>query len=74
MDPVSAIGVAAATVQFVQFSLQALSLCREIRDNAEGTTNANKRLESYSQTLQALVRGLKAGTARSSAAGRRIAK
>jgi hypothetical protein len=35
MDPISALGIAAATLQFLDFGLQALSLCRQIRDGDE---------------------------------------
>ena len=74
LDPVSAIGVAAAAIQFLQFSLQVLDVCRQIRDDAEAASDANKELEEYSRTLQGLNKDLKASATQGNAAGRRIAE
>ncbi|RMZ00438.1 hypothetical protein D0864_03732 [Hortaea werneckii] len=71
MEAVAALGVAAASVQFLDFALQALALCRQIRDDAQGATATNKELESYSQSLEGLSKELKSGQA-DNACGRRI--
>lgn len=42
----AALGVAAAAVQFFDFSLKALSLCKEIRDSEKGTARSNQELET----------------------------
>ncbi|RMY13014.1 hypothetical protein D0868_02258 [Hortaea werneckii] len=71
MEALAALGVAAASVQFLEFALQALSLCRQIRDDAQGATAANKELESYSRSIKDLSKELKSGQA-DHASSRRI--
>ncbi|GAB1735842.1 hypothetical protein NU219Hw_g5182t1 [Hortaea werneckii] len=71
MEPATALSVAAASVTFFQCSLQALSLCRQIRDNPHGATARNKELESYSRSLKDLSKELKSGQG-DNACGRRI--
>ncbi|KAK8088288.1 hypothetical protein PG997_003249 [Apiospora hydei] len=46
MDPVSAVGIAAAAAQFIGIGIKAAALCKEIRDNADSSTDRNKALES----------------------------
>lgn len=46
MDPVSAVGIAAAAAQFIGVGIKAARLCKEIRDNADSSTDKNKTLES----------------------------
>ncbi|KAI0859053.1 hypothetical protein F4860DRAFT_484357 [Xylaria cubensis] len=45
MDPVSAVGVAAAAVQFLDASIKAYSAFQEIRSSVESSTERNKQLE-----------------------------
>ncbi|RMY90984.1 hypothetical protein D0864_06147 [Hortaea werneckii] len=71
MEAVAALGVAAASVQFLDFALQALALCRQIRDDAQGATATNKELEDYSRSIKGLSQELEAGQA-DNASGRRI--
>ncbi|KAI7239965.1 hypothetical protein KC330_g1567 [Hortaea werneckii] len=71
MEALAALGVAAASVQFLDFALQALALCRQIRDDAQGATVTNKELEDYSRSIEGLSRELKAAQA-DNASGRRI--
>ncbi|RMY43400.1 hypothetical protein D0865_11276 [Hortaea werneckii] len=71
MEALAALGVAAASVQFLDFALQALSLCRQIREDAQGTTATNKELQIYSRSIKDLSKELKSGQA-DSASGRRI--
>lgn len=59
MDPVSALGVAAAAVQFFQFSVEAIKLCKEIRENG-GTTDTNKRLEKSTREVRQAYKDLEA--------------
>jgi hypothetical protein len=56
MDPVSAIGVAAAAIAFLDFSLKTLSVCRELRDS--GALPENLDIERRSKTLQRITRDL----------------
>jgi hypothetical protein len=75
MDPVTALSVAAAAFQFVSFSLEALELCRQIRDDAEGATAANKALEASIKELNDASEGLKTQVAAdTSQTGKRIKK
>lgn len=71
MEALAALGVAAASVQFLDFALQALALCRQIRDDAQGATATNKELENYSRSLKGLSQELKSGQA-DNFSGRRI--
>ncbi|KAK5685480.1 hypothetical protein LTS10_003559 [Elasticomyces elasticus] len=52
MDPASAIGVAAAVLQFLEFSVKVLKTCKEIRDDANSATQNNKELEQSARTLE----------------------
>ncbi|KAK5128754.1 hypothetical protein LTR85_000087 [Meristemomyces frigidus] len=52
MDPVSAVGIAAAALQFLEFSKSALDLCIEIRDDATSATEYNKKLEEDTRTAR----------------------
>jgi hypothetical protein len=56
MDPVSAIGVAAAAIAFLDFSLKTLSVCRELRDS--GALPENLDIERRSKTLQRITKDL----------------
>ena len=56
----------------MSFSLEALELCRQIRDNVEGATAANKALESSGRDLNGIVSELKAATANTNQAGKRL--
>ncbi|KAM0704720.1 hypothetical protein Q7P35_007506 [Cladosporium inversicolor] len=51
MDPISAISLAAATVQFLQFGLGALAVCKQIRDNVDHATDSNRELEDSIRRL-----------------------
>lgn len=66
MDPVTALGVAAAVVQFLDVGVKALETCREIRDEATSSTKRNKELEEAAVVLKELRKGLES-TQRNSA-------
>jgi hypothetical protein len=51
-EAVAALGVAAAAVQFFDFSLKTLSLCKQIRDSEKGVAQANQELESCMKKLK----------------------
>ncbi|KAK7948828.1 uncharacterized protein PG986_009714 [Apiospora aurea] len=53
MDPVSAVGVAAAAAQFLGIALKTIRLCYQIRDRAESATDRNKELEACARELAA---------------------
>ena len=75
LDPGTALNVATATVQFISFSLEALELCRQIRDDTQGATAANKALEASTKELNALLKDLQTQLAtNSSQTGKRISK
>jgi hypothetical protein len=52
MEALSALSVAAATVQFVDFGLKTLTLYRQIRQNEKGATEANAHIEQAITELQ----------------------
>jgi hypothetical protein len=58
-EAVAALGVAAAAVQFFDFSLKALSLCKQIRDNEKGATQVNQELENCTKKLKEIFEELK---------------
>lgn len=56
------LGIAAAAVQFFDFSLKALSLCKEIRDSEKGASQANQELEKCLGQLKQLYEDLRVHT------------
>lgn len=58
MDPISAISLAAATVQFLQFGLGALAVCKQIRDNVDHATDGNRELEDSIRRLHEIRKDL----------------
>ena len=74
-DPLSALAVATATVQFLDFSLKALELCRQIRDDEQGATASNKALEASVKEFNGILKDLQTQTTvNTSQAGRKISK
>jgi hypothetical protein len=55
---VAAIGVAAAAVQFFEFSLKTLALCKQIHDSEKGATEANQELETSIGRLKQITEDL----------------
>jgi hypothetical protein len=45
-EAVAAVGVAAAALQFFEFGLKTLTLCKQIHDSEKGATEANQELET----------------------------
>ncbi|KAH9901899.1 hypothetical protein F4778DRAFT_131203 [Xylariomycetidae sp. FL2044] len=72
MDPISAIGVAAAGIQFLDASLKALIICKEIRDSGTGSTHHNKELEQNARTIRSCRKELMAPVAGNKHIPRRI--
>ncbi|KAI0394483.1 hypothetical protein F5Y17DRAFT_249235 [Xylariaceae sp. FL0594] len=63
MDPVSALGVAAAALQFLDASLKAYGAFQEISSSAEGSMERNRQLEDNiraAQDLEDILRALPA--------------
>jgi hypothetical protein len=58
MDPITAISLAAATVQFLQFGLGALAICKQIRDNVDHATDGNREIEDSIRRLHELRKDL----------------
>jgi hypothetical protein len=54
MEAVAAVGVAAAAVQFLDFSIKTLALCKEIRDSSTGSTKTNDELTKSIKKLTAM--------------------
>ncbi|KAI1129209.1 hypothetical protein F5Y10DRAFT_291294 [Nemania abortiva] len=54
MDPVSAVGVAAAALQFLDASIKAYNAFQEIRSSNESVTERNKQLEDNIRSAQSL--------------------
>jgi hypothetical protein len=61
MDPVSAIGIAAAAVQFFEAGIKAISLYRQIRSSAVGATQGNEQLDVTVRKLRDIQKDLQAG-------------
>jgi hypothetical protein len=61
MDPASAIGIAAAAVQFFDVGIKAIRLCRQIRSSAVGATQGNEELEATVRELCDIRKDLQAG-------------
>ena len=63
MDGLSALSVAAAVVQFLDFSLKALEICRQVRDSERSSTERNAELEQALRTIKDLRKELNSSTA-----------
>lgn len=59
MEAVAAVGVAAAAVQFLDFSTKTLVLCKQIRDSPTGSTEANAELIKSVKQLTEMQKDLK---------------
>jgi len=57
-EAVAAIGVAAAAVQFFDFSLKTLTLCKQIHDSEKSATEANQELETSIGKLKQITKDL----------------
>jgi hypothetical protein len=67
MEAVAAIGLAAAAMQFLDFSTKTLALCKQIRDSSTGSTEANAELTKSTKELKEMQKELRqAGNAPSS--------
>lgn len=51
-EATAALGIASAVIQFIDFSLKALVLCKQIRDSEKGASQANQELEIYIRDLK----------------------
>jgi len=58
MDPATALGVAAAAVQFIEVGLKTLALCKEIRDSESDTTVLHAELQQSSKQLGTIQSGV----------------
>ena len=59
MEAVAAIGVAAAAVQFLDFSTKTLALCKQIRDSSTGSTETNAELTKSTKELKEMQKELR---------------
>jgi hypothetical protein len=59
MEAVAAVGVAAAAVQFLDFSTKTLALCKQIRDSSTGSTEANAELTKSTKELKEMQKELR---------------
>lgn len=57
-EAAAAVGVAAAAVQFFEFSLKTLTLCKQIHDSEKGATEANQELETSIAKLKQITEDL----------------
>jgi gamma-glutamyl:cysteine ligase YbdK (ATP-grasp superfamily) len=57
-EAVAAVGVAAAAVQFFEFSLKTLTLCKQIHDSEKSATEANHELETSIGKLKQITEDL----------------
>lgn len=51
LDPISAVGLGAGILQFVDFTAKLLSVAREVRETADGATVENCDLEAVTRSL-----------------------
>jgi hypothetical protein len=58
MEAVAVVGVASAAVQFLDFSVKIIALCKEIRDSSTGSTKANEELTRSIKELKLLQKTL----------------
>ncbi|KAL1584682.1 hypothetical protein WHR41_06901 [Cladosporium halotolerans] len=58
MEPVSALSVAAATVQFLEFGLKTLKLCKQIRDSDSDTIELHAEVQLSIKRLELLQQGV----------------
>ncbi|KAM0691223.1 hypothetical protein Q7P36_009994 [Cladosporium allicinum] len=59
MEAVAAIGVAAAAMQFLDFSTKTLALCKQIRDSSTGSTETNAELTKSTKELKEMQKELR---------------
>jgi len=59
MEAVAAIGVAAAAMQFLDFSMKTLALCKQIRDSSTGSTEVNAELTKSTKELKGMQKELR---------------
>lgn len=64
MDPLTALGLAASVVQFVQFAASLLSETRKIYNSSSGASEDTERLEFIHGSLSDLCSKLEAGSGR----------
>jgi hypothetical protein len=72
MEAVAAVGVAAAAVQFLDFSTKTLALCKQIRDSSTGSTEDNAELTKSTNKLTEMQKGLRAAGNTSSSIYRKL--
>jgi hypothetical protein len=72
MEAVAAVGVAAAAVQFLEFSTKTLALCKQIRDSTTDSTEDNAELTKSVNKLTAMQRDLRAAGNTSSSIYRKL--
>lgn len=58
MDPVTALSIAAAAVQFIDFGLKTLALCKRIRDSDADTTALHAELQQSIKQLEDIQKGV----------------
>jgi hypothetical protein len=58
MDPATALGIAAAAVQFIEVGLKTLALCKEIRDSDTDTTLLHAELQQATKQLETIQVGV----------------
>lgn len=58
MEPITALTVATATVQFIDFGLKTLNTCKQIRDSATNTTELHSELQQAIRQLENLQNGV----------------
>lgn len=59
MEPVTALGIAAAAAQFIDFGLKTLALCKQIRDSETNTTEYQTELQRSLNRLNGIKKAVK---------------
>lgn len=74
MEAVAAVGVAAAALQFLEFSTKTLVLCKEIRDSSTGSTEAEAELTKSVKPLTEMQKELRQAASTSSSTYRQLVR
>ena len=74
MEALAAVGVASAAVQFLDFSIKTVALCKEIRDSSTGSTKANEELIRSIKELKALQNTLQQSSSTPSSTYRQLVR
>lgn len=74
MEPVSAIGIAATSLAFLDFAIKTVRLAKEVHDNAGGSSDANQELDEKIDAINTIHEELSSAILDTNAIGTQIMK